>query len=99
MNRYSEIVRHASGEAAEQSAAEAEQGAANKARCIAKRAADPLASFLLETFTRQVRQRGEKAMRAERAGLAKLALEQARSAVMADENAGRVRAAIAGESQ
>jgi hypothetical protein len=72
-------------------------GAEVHRRAVEMRARDPLATFLLDTFDRQVRDRASGAHAAQRAGDHKRALELARSCEMAGANAARVRAAINGE--
>lgn len=69
-------------------------GAALHKAAVAARARDPLVAFLLDTFTRQVRERGMKAQVCQRRGERVQALRMAESAMAAAENLRRVREAV-----
>ena len=67
------------------------------ARAVELRSRDPLATFLMDTFTRQVRDFGARALAAHAAGDNRRAVELAAACERAGDNLGRVRAAVAGE--
>lgn len=74
----------------------AEYGRKLHARAVELRSRDPLATFLMDTFARQVRARGERAEALQAAGDHAHAVEQASAALVASENLARVRAAVEG---
>lgn len=65
-------------------------------RAVEIRARDPLATFLMDTFRKQVRRFGERAMSARAAGDRGAALEWAGATVRAETNLRRVEAAVEG---
>ena len=74
-----------------------EYGAELHRRAVEIRARDPLATFLLDTFTRQVRDFGARAVAARDAGDRRRALALAVACERAGDNLERVRAAVAGQ--
>jgi hypothetical protein len=73
-----------------------EHGAELGKRAAEMRARDPLATFLLDTFTRQVPRYAQRAFAAHAAGDRPLAVEMAAACERAAANLETVRAAIAG---
>jgi hypothetical protein len=69
-------------------------GAALHKAAVAARARDPLIAFLIDTFTRQVRERGIRAQACQGRGERLQALRMAESAMAAAENLRRVREAV-----
>jgi hypothetical protein len=74
----------------------AEHGAAIHARAVEIRGRDPLATFLMDTFRRQVRKFGERALACQVAGDRAAALEQAGAGWRAAVNLRRVESAVEG---
>lgn len=78
---------------AEQAAA---HGAALHRRAVEIRSRDPLATFLSDTFARQVCGFGQRALQARQDGDRARALELAGAALRAEDNLARVAAAVEG---
>lgn len=74
----------------------AEHGRAIHAEAVARRARDPLAVFLQDTFARQVRDYGGRAVAARDAGDRHRAMELATACERAAENLRRVQGAVEG---
>jgi hypothetical protein len=66
-------------------------------RAVDMRSRDPLATFLWDTFSKQVRKRGAEAMAAQERGERALAVAKAHGAEMAAGNLRRLKAAIEGD--
>lgn len=73
-----------------------EHGRGIHKRAVETRGRCERALFMLDTFDRQVKERGERARAAVARGDLRLAQEQATAAIMARDNAARIRAAIEG---
>lgn len=94
MNRFAASLESAVRGGFEAQAAQ--HGADVHRRAVEMRSRDPLATFLIDTFTRQVRDRGQRAATAARAGDHATAKALAESAMMAETNLETVRAAVEG---